>query len=74
MKRIHFTLGFVVLLAFDTVSQVGFKLTGNNVMPIEPNFEGALGTGDYDRLSRLLSYLYDTDQKRPGWPPFAGCL
>jgi drug/metabolite transporter (DMT)-like permease len=46
MKRVHFILGFVALLAFDTVGQVGFKLTGNNVMPIEPNL---------DFLQRLLT-------------------
>lgn len=39
MKRLYFLIGFIALLAFDTLGQVGFKLTGNNVMPIEPNID-----------------------------------
>ncbi len=41
MKRIHFLIGFTILLVFDTLGQFGFKLTGNSVMPMEASWEFA---------------------------------
>lgn len=35
MRRTHFLLGFIALLAFDTLGQVGFKLVANHTAPVE---------------------------------------
>lgn len=34
MKRITLLVGFVLLIAIDTFVQVGFKLAGNNTLPV----------------------------------------
>ncbi|MBF9235266.1 EamA family transporter [Microvirga alba] len=46
MKRTHFLIGFLALLALDTLGQIGFKITGENVAPIQIGLDFA---------SRLLS-------------------
>ncbi|RTL68383.1 MAG: EamA family transporter [Hyphomicrobiales bacterium] len=34
MKRVTLLVGFVLLIAIDTFVQVGFKLAGNNTLPV----------------------------------------
>lgn len=34
MKRTSILLGFVLLIAIDTFVQIGFKLAGNNTLPV----------------------------------------
>jgi drug/metabolite transporter (DMT)-like permease len=38
MKQINFLFGFLALLAFDTLGQIAFKITGGNVAPIQASF------------------------------------
>lgn len=41
MRRFYF-FGFVLLMAFDTLTQVSFKLAGNHALPVEPNLDWLL--------------------------------
>jgi len=37
MKRSMILLGFLLLIAIDTFVQIGFKLAGNNTLPVTPD-------------------------------------
>ena len=77
MKRSMILLGFLLLIVIDTFVQIGFKLAGNNTLPVtldlpwlervvrEPWLLGVLG-GIWSGFSRL----HDTDQACTHWSRF----
>ncbi len=48
MKR-HIVAGFVLLMCFDTLAQISFKLAGEHALPLEPNMGW---------LIRVFSHIY----------------
>jgi len=40
--RVFYLIGFLLLMAFDTLSQVCFKLAGEHALPVEANIDWVL--------------------------------
>ena len=57
MRR-HITVGFLLLMSFDTLAQISFKLAGEHALPLEANFAWLLRVfGQIWIYGALLGYF-----------------
>lgn len=57
MRRFYL-IGFALLMAFDTLTQISFKLAGNHALPVEANFAWLLRLfGEPWVYGAVLGYL-----------------